>query len=254
MGVRAQAASWNPRDMYASRHAATAYDLIHAARGKDYAAEATRLLTEIRRRRPLASSLLDVACGTGLHLAAFHDLGLDLAGVERSPTMLDLARSRVPAVPLHEGDMRTFELDREFDAIVCLFSAIGYMTTIEDLRQAICQMAGHLPDGGVLAVEPWFSPDDWTPGTLHADCAKDDNLAVARVNRAGIDGNISTIEMTYVVATPDRFDTFSEFHRMGLFIPTEYEDAFKAAGLSFEHDLEGLIGRGLFIGTKGGSS
>lgn len=240
--------------MYATRRAAAAYDLIHAARGKDYRAEATQLLTKIRRRRPGACSLLDVACGTGLHLAGFLELGLDVAGVERSPAMVELARSRLPDVPLHRGDMRTFELDREFDAVVCLFSAIGYMTTVEELHQAIAQMGRHLPDSGVLAIEPWFSPNDWAPDSLHADCAKDHEFAVARVSRSGRDGNVSTIEMSYVIATADEIGTFAESHRMGLFTPAEYRGAFAAAGLTFEHDIEGLIGRGLFIGTRVGPS
>jgi SAM-dependent methyltransferase len=236
--------------MYVDRHAAAAYDLIHAVRGKDYRAEATQVVAEIQRRLPGATSLLDVACGTGLHLAAFAELGLVVAGVERSATMLEAARARLPSVPLYEGDMQTFDLARESDAVVCLFSAIGYMTTIDELRRAAVRMAAHLSAGGVLAVEPWFGPDEWAPDTLHADCAKGPDLAVARVSRSGLDGSVSTIDMRYVVATPEGTDTFSELHRMGLFRPAEYRDAFEAAGLAVEHDVEGLTGRGLFIGTK----
>ena len=119
------------RDVYAHDYAAAAYDLIHQDRGKDYRREAEQLGVIIRRRLPEAVRLLDVACGSGLHLASLSELGFEVAGVERSPSMLEVARRRVPDVALHEGDMRSFDLGERFDAVVCLFSAIGYMTTDE---------------------------------------------------------------------------------------------------------------------------
>jgi dTDP-3-amino-3,6-dideoxy-alpha-D-glucopyranose N,N-dimethyltransferase/dTDP-3-amino-3,4,6-trideoxy-alpha-D-glucopyranose N,N-dimethyltransferase/N-methyltransferase len=236
--------------VYAHDYAAAAYDLIHESRGKSYRTEAEQIAEQIRCRHPGARRLLDVACGTGLHMAAFADLGFEVVGVETSPAMLQAARQRVPGVPLHEGDMRTFDLDDRSDAVVCLFSAIGYMTTTSDLTQAIANMATHRAPGGVLVVEPWFGPDDWAPNTLHADSAKNDSLAVARVNRSGRDGNVSTIDMRYVVATVEGIETFTEYHRMGLFSPAQYRQAFEHAGLDVEHDEDGLIGRGLYIGTS----
>jgi len=75
------------------RSAAT-YDLMNAARGKDYAAEAAYLHAIVDERRPGAQSLLDVACGTGRHLVEF-DLRFDqVAGLERAPAMSSRACSR----------------------------------------------------------------------------------------------------------------------------------------------------------------
>ena len=73
--------------------------------------------------------------------------------------MLAVARQRLPELTLRQGDMRTFDLGKQFDAITCLFSAIGYMPTIDDVRAAIGNMAHHLRPGGVLLVEPWLTPD-----------------------------------------------------------------------------------------------
>jgi dTDP-3-amino-3,6-dideoxy-alpha-D-glucopyranose N,N-dimethyltransferase len=60
-------------DLY--EHSVRAYELLHAARGKDYVREAAAVAERIRRRRPDARTLLDVACGSGLHLAAFTESG-----------------------------------------------------------------------------------------------------------------------------------------------------------------------------------
>jgi SAM-dependent methyltransferase len=169
-------------DAYA--HSAQAYDLLHATRGKDYGQEASALTDCIRRRRPGARTLLDVACGTGVHLAALAGAGWDVEGLDLSDDMLAAARPRLPGVPLRAADMRTFRLGRRFDAVVCLFSAIGYMTTIDDLATAVANMGDHLVAGGVLVVEPWFEPDDWLEGYVHAESAEAADLAVARASRS----------------------------------------------------------------------
>ncbi len=231
-------------------HSAAAYDLLHAARRKDYGREAAELAIRIRRYRPEARSVLDVACGTGLHLAAFAELGFDVEGVEPSDAMLAAARQRVPGVALHQDDMRTFRLDRRFDTVVCLFSAIGYMTTLDDLAVAVGNMGDHLVEGGVLLVEPWFRPEDWHDGSVFSESAKDGDFAVARVSRSWREGDESVIEMHYALARPDRTWAFSEIHRMGLFTTEAQLVVYRAAGLAVEHEEPGLTGRGLIVARK----
>ena len=47
--------------------------------------------------RPLASGVaLDAACGTGRHAAFLDGLGWQVIGVDATPAMLDIARSKVP--------------------------------------------------------------------------------------------------------------------------------------------------------------
>ncbi|MDQ3898495.1 MAG: class I SAM-dependent methyltransferase [Actinomycetota bacterium] len=231
-------------------HSPAAYDLLHAARGKDYRREAEAVVARIRAHRPEARSILDVACGTGLHLAAFRDLGFDVEGVELSPEMLVVARERVPGVALHQGDMRTFRLGRRFDAVVCLFSAIGYMTNRDDLATAVSTMRDHLADGGVLVVEPWFTPDDWHDGAVFSESAKAADFAAARVSRSWREGDESLIEMHYVAARPDRTWEFREVHRMGLFTTDQQVDVFRAAGFDVAHEWPGITDRGLFVAVK----
>ena len=227
---------------------ADVYDLIHRAQGKDYAAEAAQVSQEVRARKADAASLLDVACGTGGHLLHLKD-DFSVGGVELDPAMLEVARRRLPDVALHAGDMRTFDLGRRYDAVTCLFSAVGYMLRREDLDLAMATMARHLAPGGVLIVEPWFHPDQWFDGHVVADAANEVDVAVARVSRSTRDGNTSRFEFHYAVARPERVDTFIEPHVMGLWTIEEYRAAMQSTGLAVDHDPVGLIGRGLFIGV-----
>jgi SAM-dependent methyltransferase len=172
---------------------ADVYDLMHHAGGKDYAAEAAHVAREVRARKADATSLLDVACGTGGHLLHLRN-DFSVSGVELDPSMLDVARRRLPGVELHAGDMRTFGLGRRFDAVTCLFSAVGYMLRREDLDLTMATMARHLAPGGVLVVEPWFHPDQWFEGHVTADAAREADIAVARVSRSARHGNLSRFE------------------------------------------------------------
>lgn len=132
------------------------YDRIYDF--KDYAREAARLHELVQERAPGARTLLDVACGTGKHLEQLR-AWYEVEGLDLDPELLAIARDRLPDVPLHEADMVDFDLGRRFDAVTCLFSSIGYVLTGKRLRSAAAAIARHVEPGGVLAVEPWITPE-----------------------------------------------------------------------------------------------
>jgi SAM-dependent methyltransferase len=212
------------------RDTAHVYDLIYSARGKDYATEAANLDHLIQERRPEAATLLDVACGTGAHLVHLRDR-YAVTGLDLEPAMLAVAQRRLPDVELIEGDMRTFQLGRSFDAIVCLFSAIGYMRNQEELDSAIGTMARHLVPGGVLVVDGWVRADAWRDETIALDTAESDDVKVARISRSERDGARIHNEMHHLIATVAGVDHVVDHHELNLFEPQEYETAFTNAGL-----------------------
>jgi SAM-dependent methyltransferase len=221
------------------------YDAIYASI-RDYPREAAQLDALIQARRPGAERLLDVACGTGVHL---HHLAgrYEVEGLDLDPEMLAVARERLPDATFHQGDMASFDLGKRFDAVVCMFSSIGYVKTEEWLRDAIASMARHLESGGVLVVEPWLTPDAWSDRHVGAVFVDEPELKIARVNVAEREGTISSFEFQYLVGTPDGVEHFSERHELGLFTVEQQLEAFRAAGLEAEHDPEGPMGRGLYV-------
>ena len=224
------------------------YDRIYSF--KDYAAEAATLKEFIARHgKPSGRRWLDVACGTGCHLKELAD-AFDAEGLDLSAELLAQARVRNPEMTFHLGDMRTFELASRFDVITCLFSSIGYMTTLEDLHTAIANMARHLTSRGVLIVEPWLTPEAWQSGTVHAMLIDDPDLKIARVNTSLTRGNLSVFDLHHLIGTPERTVHFVEHHEMGLYTRGEMDGAFERAGLETAYDEEGLSGRGLHIGVN----
>lgn len=226
------------------------YDAIYRAQGKDYAAESLRLRDLIATyAQSGGNALLDVACGTGGHLEHLREY-FTCEGLDVDRAMLAIASQRVPGTPLHLQDMISFHLDKRFDAIVCLFSAIGYVPDVSRLQQTLATFSRHLKPGGVAIVEPWLRPSDWIDGLVSADFADEPDLKVARMSVSRRDGNASILNFHYMVAGKDGVRTFVEPHRVMLFTDDQYRDAFTRAGLRLNYDEQGFTGRGLFIGTK----
>jgi SAM-dependent methyltransferase len=232
------------------RATAHIYDLIYEAQGKDYAAEASVIDETIQARFPGATSLLDVACGTGGHLAHLRER-YDVVGVDLDRGMLEVARRRLPHVELVEGDMRTIALDRTFDAVTCLFSAVGHLPTVNDLRTAFTTMARHLNPGGVLVVDGWVRPDQWRdPGTTSLDVAENDEVKVVRLTQSRRDGANTDLEMHHLIATATGIQHVVEHHELTLFTPDDYVGATIGAGLAAEVVESPMSGRDRYLGVR----
>jgi SAM-dependent methyltransferase len=224
------------------------YDVLYAR--KDYRGEVQRLLSLLNLppegEKP---ALLDVACGTGLHVEYlkhhFRVEGLDICA-----ELLDLARERNPGVPFHLGDMTVFDLGRRFDVVTCLFSSIGYVKTLDGLRAAVSRMAAHLEPGGALVIEPWFTPEAWHPNTVHALFIDEPELKIARINTSFVEGRVSIFDLHHLIGTPEGTEHVVEHHELGLFEVEEMTSAMQQAGLAVEYDAEGLTGRGLYVGKR----
>jgi ubiquinone/menaquinone biosynthesis C-methylase UbiE len=227
---------------------ATLYDAIYS--WKNYADESEKIHALIQKhKRSPGSALLDVGCGTGAHIAHLKNF-YAVEGLDLDEQLLEVARQRHPSVAFHHGDMAGFNLNRTYDVIVSLFSAIGYVKTVTRLNQTIHTMARHLAPGGVILIEPWFTPDQFHIGTPHAVIVNEPDLKIARMNVSKTEGTVSILDFHYLVATSGGVEYFTEVHELGLFTVDEHLQAFRECGLEVIHDPEGIFGRGLYIGIK----
>ncbi len=232
------------------RTRADLYDRIY--HWKDYTGESERLRDLVAEEGiEEGSAVLEAACGTGLYL---EQLGrwFRMSGFDLHPPMLHQARRRLPSTPLFAADMRRFRLARPVDALLCLFSSIGYLATDEDLEGAAACFAAALRPGGLLVVEPWIAREQYDPGRPSMHTYQDDDLKLCRSVVAAQEGDRAVLEMNWLVAARDRpVEHFVERHEMR-FVPIEEMLALLGrSGFDARFEERGLMpGRGLFVARR----
>jgi SAM-dependent methyltransferase len=129
---------------------------------------------------PAGGVILDLACGYGRILLPLAERGYRVIGVDRSAVLLARARAdaadRGLAAALALADMRHLPLRGAADAVISIFSALGYFDTEAENQAVFDQVALALRPGGrflldvanPLAKIRGFSPKDWleTPDGL----------------------------------------------------------------------------------------
>ena len=105
--------------------------------------------------------VLELGCGTGRILIPIAGAGIDVVGLDLSPSMLDVLRgkltTKVPVevarrVKIVEGDMRQFSLGRRFPLVIVPYRAFLHLMTVADQLRALEQIREHLEEGGRLAL------------------------------------------------------------------------------------------------------
>jgi len=226
------------------------YDAIYG-KFKDYPAEAKKIADLIAREHPDAKTLLDVACGSGEHARILREqYQFEVEGIDLDGNFVSLAERKNPGSRFFRADMVDFELGRTYDAVMCLFSSIGYVRTLDRVTRAFRQFKAHMNEGGLILVEPWFPPGFLIPGKIYLNSVQKDEVAIARLGYSEVRDRISTLHFEYLIGTLGKIRRETETHEMGLFTREEMGRCFNEAGLSFKFDPDGLSGRGLYIARK----
>jgi SAM-dependent methyltransferase len=226
------------------------YDLFYATL-KDYPLEAAQIATLLRRLNPRCRTVLDVACGTGEHARLLAGHGFSVDGLDLDPAFVEIARQKHPAGRFVQADMRDFHFGRRYDAVLCLFSSIGYVRTLDRVESAFRSFGEHLAPGAVLLVEPWFAPGVLDPARVTRNSAETGGVRVSREIHLELDGLLSRLYYDYEITDAAGTRRATEMQELGLFTTAELLDAFRRAGLEATYDPKGLTDRGLYIARIG---
>jgi SAM-dependent methyltransferase len=102
------------------------------------------------------SHVLEVGCGSGVFLRMAADRGASVAGLDASPALLEIARSRVPEADLRVGDLQFLPYaDDTFD-LVAGFNAFFFA---DDIVAALREAARVAKPGAPVVIQVWGRPD-----------------------------------------------------------------------------------------------
>lgn len=138
--------------------AAGIYDLIY--QDKNYEAECD-FVEEIFRNfavKPV-KTILEGGCGTGGHAIPLARRGYRVTGFDSSVEMINQAKEKAKKANLRPDfavmDLRRIDLDRSFDAGLCLFAVMGYLTETEDMLKALEEIRRHLNKESLFIFDFW---------------------------------------------------------------------------------------------------
>jgi len=224
------------------------YDLVYSF--KDYEKESADIIQTIKSVRPDCKSILDIGCGTSEH-HKYLNKHFSVDGLDLNENFIKTSRQKNPGGQYSVGNMVRFGLNKQYDVIICLFSSIGYLQTLDEIVSALRCFHAHLKSNGLLIVEPWFNKSNWQSGKVHMVSVDQENLKICRMNKAFTSGDFTIINFHYLVGTEDNgVKHFVEEHKLRLTSEEEMVQAFKQADFEVTFDKKGLIGRGMFYGTK----
>jgi SAM-dependent methyltransferase len=109
--------------------------------------------------------VLEIGCGTGRILVPIARSGIEVVGLDLSSRMLLLCREKLALEPpdvrclveLIQGDMRQFDLGRQFPLITIPFRPFQLLVTVEDQLSCLAAVRRHLAPGGRLILDV-FNP------------------------------------------------------------------------------------------------
>jgi trans-aconitate methyltransferase len=220
----------------------------------DYREEADELVARLalgpRAQQP---TLLELGSGGGnlaSHLADRFALTLS----DLSPGMLATSRALNPRSEHVQGDMRSLQLGRRFDAVV-IHDAIMYMTTPADLRAALHTAASHCRPDGVVAVLPDYVKETFAPGTDEGGHDGNDGRALRYLEWVWDPDpadDTYVADYAFLLRTADGNTTaVHDRHVEGLFARARWLEWFAEAGLR-AHCQRDAWGRDVFIARRPG--
>jgi SAM-dependent methyltransferase len=156
-------------------------------------------------------SVLDLCCGTGLLAGELVARGYEVVGTDASDAMLALARERLgPEVTLSRTTLPDLAVDGVFDAAVCTFDGLNYLTP-DELRLTMASVAVRLRPAAWLVFD--LHTDGMMNFTISNPIVEGESAGNGFVISSIVDPHARTCDTTIELTRPREGDPFSEQHR-----------------------------------------
>ena len=154
--------------------------------------------------------VLELGCGTGRVLIPIARAGVTIHGLDGSPAMLERCMKKLEAEPasvrsrvaLHEGDMRSFKLQKQFALVTIPFRPFQHLLTVDDQLDCLRCVHSHLISDGRVILD-LFNPS--------LDMLVNRPLGVEMIEGPPFempDGR--SVTRSFKVSNPDRFEQVND--------------------------------------------
>lgn len=147
-----------------------------------------RLKTFVSKNHFKKKSAFDIGCGTGKYLKYLQGLGFKVAGVDSSPTAVEMTRQLIGSdVDVEVANMFEVEIPRDKYDLILSISTIHHGMK-DDVKKLIAQIQEKLADGGRIFItlpdldkaiywNTFKDHDELAPGTFAPKSGPEQGLA-----------------------------------------------------------------------------
>ncbi|UJF32046.1 class I SAM-dependent methyltransferase [Paenibacillus hexagrammi] len=203
------------------------------------------------------AEVLDLCCGMGRHSMALAEFGYKVTGVDLSEVLLQEAvkLDTDSHVEWLRGDMREVPLERQFDAVVNLFTSFGYFDEDEQNERVFHEIHRLLKPGGKYIVD--FMNPAYVKVHLVPQSERTEEGMTIRESRSIEDGCVRKRIVISEQGKPERHYV----EQVKLYGREAFEAMLTSAGLQLDHVYGGYDGqaydeanssRMIFVGQRKG--
>lgn len=216
---------------------------------KDYEAEAIIVDKLLKKYNPRIRDIINLGCGTGKHDLELVKLGYQCKGIDMSPLMINAAKQNAASngveIEFEVADIRSYETNRRYDAVISLFHVMSYQNTNEDILNAFRSARKLLKD----KAEGYFLFDVWYgPGVLSdKPCVRikemeDDENSLIRIARPVMHDKENVVDVNYEVLIINKknhqVQTINEVHKMRYYFRPELDFLLNEAGFELLDNID----------------
>ncbi len=214
---------------------------------KDYEAESRQVDKLLKRYGCDIKKIINYGCGTGRHDLALSRLGYRCTGVDMSSLMIKIARENAAAenteIDFQVADVRTYESNEKYDAVISLFHVMSYQNSNRDILSAFQAARNVLEVGGVFLFDVWYGPGVLSDRpTVRVKEIEDGINRLVRIARPVMHDKENIVDVCYEVFVMDKetgnTKTINETHNMRYFFRPELEFYLQQTGFELLDNVD----------------
>ncbi|MBS3118743.1 class I SAM-dependent methyltransferase [Candidatus Woesearchaeota archaeon] len=217
---------------YLYKRFAEYYDLCYSK--KDYNKETNFLKSLIKKYKITGKHLLEFGCGTGGHAIHLRKDDFKIVGVDLNKEMLKIARKKSKSIHFLQGDMRTCDLKKRFDIVICLFSTIHYNQNCRELEKTLRNFYKHLKPRGLLIFDMGFNEERWSGGHIFVDNWSNREVDLVRFSKSRRNEDYGILDMACIIFKNNKFQFEEEHHKLRIFKTPEVKKLVEKIGFNVD--------------------
>lgn len=216
-------------------------------RDKDYGAEAVQADSLLRKYGRNISRIINYGCGTGRHDLALSKLGYQCTGIDMSSMMIEIAKKNAKdegiAIDFSVADIREYEPQKKYDAVISLFHVMSYQSSNQDILAAFQAARRALDQGGIFLFDVWYGPGVLSDKpAVRVKEIEDDQNKLVRIARPAMHDKENVVDVCYEVFVTNKetgvTKAIEEVHHMRYFFRPELEFYLEESGFELIENMD----------------